>query len=87
MKKFRDTLIGIMSTGILFTALDTAIAAEGETDIVDTAIAAQVVTMTSATSVNGQTIAISLSGSNVMVDEATVAAAPFFWRSSRLPAR
>jgi uncharacterized surface protein with fasciclin (FAS1) repeats len=37
--------------------------------------AEQVVTMTEATSVNGQAIDISMSGSNVMVDNATVTAA------------
>lgn len=146
MNKFRNTLIGIFSAGIVTAAVHTAAAAEGEKDIVDTAIAAgdfqtltaaltaanlvdtlkgegpftvfaptdaafaklpagtvesllkpenldqltailtyhvvpgavkaaQVVTMSQATSVNGQAIDISLAGEKVMVDSATVTVA------------
>jgi len=146
MTRFQNTMVAIMSAWVLAISFNSAVAAEGEMDIVDTAVAAgdfetlaaaltvaglvdtlkgegpftvfaptdaafaklpagtvesllqpenldqltailtyhvvpgavkaeQVVTMTEATSVNGQAIDISMSGSNVMVDNATVTAA------------
>ena len=77
MNRFQSTLIALGTACALAITVEAVVAADADMDIVDTAVSAGnfqtlAAALTAAATVNGQSVDISMHGSNVMVDGAKV---------------